>query len=313
LTPFLSVKNSRYRLSFQWKGHVDRNTNDFFNINYSQDGQIWDSADFRDGVNPTFVSDYTDELTFAAEALSSFYFGFGLQSDSPGNYDGVYIDDVNLSRQTVSIGSYSYESNGWSGTSMAAPFVSGVAGLIWSVNPSLSFSQVKDIIVSSVDKKPSLSGKTISGGRVNAYAAVSLPAAPSSLSASAVSTSKINLSWQDLSSNETGFSIERKTGTGGSYAVIATVAANVTSYADKGLSPATTYSYRVNAFSVLGNSPHSNEASATTKKASSGGGGGGGCSIGGTRNYQTALADTLVLFMPLVVVWITRRIIQHRS
>ena len=306
MTPISSVKNNRYRLSFQWKGRVDRNTDDYFYMNYSQDGKIWDSADFRDGINPDFVPDFTDELTSAAETFDSFYFGFGLQSDFIGNYDGVYIDDVVFKRQAMSIDGYTYESDGWSGTSMAAPFVSGVAGLIWSVNPSLSYAQVKDIILSSVDKKPSFTGKTISGGRVNAYAAVSLPAVPSDLIASAASTSKINLSWQDLSSNETGFSIERKTGTDGSYSVIATVGANVTSYADKGLSPATTYSYRVNAFSVLGSSPYSNEATSTTKKASSGGGG-GGCSIGGVRNCQTALADTLVLFMPLVIVWFTGR------
>ncbi len=214
--PNPSVKNNRYRLSFQWKGHVDRNTDDYFYMNYSQDGKIWDSADFRDGINPDFVPDFTDELTSAAETFDSFYFGFGLQSDSIGNYDGVYIDDVVFNRQTISIDGYTYESDGWSGTSMAAPFVSGVAGLIWSVNPSLSYAQVKDIILSSVDKKPSFTGKTISGGRVNAYAAVSLPAVPSDLIASAASTSQINLSWQDRSSNETGFSIERKTGTDGS-------------------------------------------------------------------------------------------------
>lgn len=307
MTPISSVRNSRYRLSFQWKGRVDPNTDDYFNMNYSQDGQIWDAADFKDGINPGFMPDYTDELTSAAEMFDSFYFGFGLQSDSAGNYDGVYIDDVVLDRQTIAIDSYTYESSGWSGTSMATPFVSGVAGLIWSVNPALSYAQVKDLILSSVDKKASLAGRTISGGRVNAYAAVSLPAAPSGLTASASSTSQINLSWQDHSSNETGFSIERKTGTDGSYSVIATVGADVTSYLDKGLAPATTYSYHVNAFNVLGSSPYSNETSAATKKASSGGGGGGGCSIGGARNYQTALADTLVLLMPLIIVWITRR------
>ena len=311
MTPISSVKNNRYRLAFQWKGHVDQNTNDFFYMNYSQDGKTWDFADYRDGFYTNFISDYTDEITSAAEMFDSFYFGFGLKSDSVGNYDGVYIDDVVFSRQAISIGSYTYESDGWSGTSMAAPFVSGVAGLIWSVNPSLSYAQVKGVILSSVDKKLSFSGKTISGGRVNAYAAVSLmlPTAPSGLTASTASTSQINLSWHDDSSNETGFSIERKTGTDGSYAVIAEVGANVTSYPDKGLSPATTYSYRVNAFNALGSSSYSNEASAKTKKASSGGGG-GGCSIGGAQNYQSASADMLVLFLPLGIMWLLRRTLK---
>lgn len=37
----------------------------------------------------------------------------------------------------------------WDGTSMAAPFVTGVAGLIWSVNEDFSGADVKDIIVST--------------------------------------------------------------------------------------------------------------------------------------------------------------------
>ncbi len=308
MTPISSFKNNLYRLSFHWKGHVDQNTNDFFYMNYSQDGKIWDFADFRDGINPDFVPDFTDELTSAAEMFDSFYFGFGLKSDSVGNYDGAYIDDVVFSRQAISIGSYTYESDGWSGTSMAAPFVSGVAGLVWSANSSFGYAQVKDIILNSVDKKPSLSGKTITGGRVNAFAAVNLItlSAPSNLSASVVSKSRIDLSWQDNASNETGFRIERKKASDASYTVITEAGPNVTSYSDTGLSAGTKYSYRIKAYNSSGESSYSNEASATTKQASSGGGG-GGCSIGGAQNYQTSMADTMVLLLPLMVILFMRR------
>ena len=41
-----------------------------------------------------------------------------------------------------------------------------------------------------------------------------VPIAPSNLTGSVVSSSQINLSWTDNSTNETGFNIERKTGTG---------------------------------------------------------------------------------------------------
>jgi subtilisin family serine protease len=278
-------------------------------MNYSQDGKNWDWVDYRDGSHPIFVSDYTDEITSAADMLDSFYFGFGLRTDSVGNYDGVYIDDVVLSRQPIVVNSYTYESAGWSGTSMAAPFVSGVAGLVWSVNSSLGYAQVKDIILNSVDKKPSLSGKTSTGGRVNASAAVNLVilSAPSNLSASAISKSRIDLSWQDNASNETGFKIERKKASDTSYIVIAEAGSNTTSYSDTGLSAGTTYSYRIKAYNSSGESSYSNEASAATKQASSGGGGGGGCTIGGAQNYQTAMADMIVLLMPLIVILFVRR------
>lgn len=95
------------------------------------------------------------------------------------------------------------------------------------------------------------------------------PTAPSGLAASAVSSSQINLSWTDNSSNEDGFRIERATG-GGAFSEIATVGAGVTSYANTGLAASTAYSYRVRAYNAGGNSAYSNTASATTQ---SGGGG----------------------------------------
>ena len=108
--------------------------------------------------------------------------------------------------------------------------------------------------------------------------ATTCPAAPSGLSATTTSSSAIDLSWTDNSSDETRFKIERKTGSGGTYAQITTVSADVTSYSSAGLTASTTYYYRVRAYNSNGNSSYSGEASATTS-AASGGGGGGGCFI----------------------------------
>ena len=44
-----------------------------------------------------------------------------------------------------------------------------------------------------------------------------VPATPYGLTATAASSSQINLAWTDISANESGFKIERKTGSGGSY------------------------------------------------------------------------------------------------
>jgi fibronectin type 3 domain-containing protein len=91
------------------------------------------------------------------------------------------------------------------------------------------------------------------------------PAAPSGLTASVVSSTQITLAWQDNSTNETGYKIERCTNQGcTSFAQIAQVGANVTAYSNTGLTGGTSYSYRVRATNATGDSGYSNVASATT-------------------------------------------------
>lgn len=91
-----------------------------------------------------------------------------------------------------------------------------------------------------------------------------IPAAPSNLTGVVASTTQINLSWTDNASDETGFKIERKTGTG-SYTIIGTVNADVVTYNDSGLTPNTAYTYRVYSFNATGNSAtNSNEVTLTT-------------------------------------------------
>ena len=59
------------------------------------------------------------------------------------------------------------------GTSFAAPFVTGVAALIYSICPDFTASEVKTAILNSVDKIADLTGNCVTGGKLNAYAAVS--------------------------------------------------------------------------------------------------------------------------------------------
>lgn len=61
----------------------------------------------------------------------------------------------------------------WSGTSMATPHVSGAVALLWSLRPGATHLQIKKKILSSVDPVASLAGKTVTGGRLNLYRAVS--------------------------------------------------------------------------------------------------------------------------------------------
>ena len=99
------------------------------------------------------------------------------------------------------------------------------------------------------------------------------PAAPTTLAATAVGTSQINLSWTDNATTEDGFRIERCAGAGCTgFAEIATVGANVVSYQNTGLTASTSYSYRVRAFNAGGTSSYTNTATATTSTTPPSGG-----------------------------------------
>jgi len=89
------------------------------------------------------------------------------------------------------------------------------------------------------------------------------PTAPTSLSATAISVSGIDLSWADTSGIESGFYIERGL-TAGSLMTIATNAPNATSFSDSGLTHTMEYFYRVTAFNIIGSSTNNPTDSATT-------------------------------------------------
>ena len=93
----------------------------------------------------------------------------------------------------------------------------------------------------------------------------SVPEAPSDLTATVTSESRIELTWEDNSYNETGFKIERKK-SGGSYTRIDTVDEDTTSLTDTGLTADTRYYYRVSAYNSTGDSPYSRETSVTTSQ-----------------------------------------------
>ena len=93
------------------------------------------------------------------------------------------------------------------------------------------------------------------------------PNSPTSLAATSVSTSQINLSWNDPSTNETGFRIRRRTSPTGIWTVVGTVGQNVTSFQNNGLTPGQIYYYVVTTYNPTGESAFSNLASATTAAA----------------------------------------------
>lgn len=91
-----------------------------------------------------------------------------------------------------------------------------------------------------------------------------LPTAPSALTLTVNSLSSISLRWNDNSTNEVDFHIERSNNANNGFNEIALVAAGTTSYRNDGLTPGTRYFYRVRASNATGNSAYSNTADAST-------------------------------------------------
>jgi len=93
------------------------------------------------------------------------------------------------------------------------------------------------------------------------------PNQPTNLGATALSSTEIKLTWQDKSTNETGFKIERKADASDTWKEIARLGANITTFTNNFLYSNTTYHYRVKAYNAAGDSNYSNEASTTTSKS----------------------------------------------
>lgn len=109
-----------------------------------------------------------------------------------------------------------------------------------------------------------ITGTTASGTENPEFA----PADPSSLTATAFSSSRIDLTWTDNSDNETEFLIEQSATGSGGWSTVTTTAANATSYSHTGLIGGTAYYYRISAVNAAGASGYAT-AHATTAAAGS--------------------------------------------
>ncbi len=142
---------------------------DFLSVEISEDGSdyepIYTVTGFSAGIEQV-------NLWGNDEPPGTIYLRFLLDTDESINYEGVFIDNISLTGIEWDFSGHPYGFK--SGTSMAAPVVAGVAGLVWSRKPDLSAAQVKEIVLDTADPLENLAGKVRSGGRVNAAAAVSL-------------------------------------------------------------------------------------------------------------------------------------------
>lgn len=93
----------------------------------------------------------------------------------------------------------------------------------------------------------------------------SAPIAPTGIAASVVSHNKLKVTWNNNMTNETGFEVYRATSLNGTYTIVATTGANVTSYTDSSLSANTSYWYKLKAINTFGSSALTSAVTAKTQ------------------------------------------------
>ncbi len=118
---------------------------------------------------PSYPASFTSSNIISVSAVNS----AGHLAQNFSNYGATSVD---ISAPGVEILS-TFPGGGFAvltGTSMATPHVAGLAAMLLSVQPNLSASQIRHIIMETGVPEATLSGKSVSGAVVNAIAALNL-------------------------------------------------------------------------------------------------------------------------------------------
>ena len=120
----------------------------------------------NDDVSPVYPACFTSKNIISVAATD--------ENDELASFSDYGLNSVDVAAPGTSIFStlpgshYGY----MQGTSMAVPYVTGLAGLIKSLRPDLTALQIKYTILNNVDHISSLAGKVLTGGRINALKAL---------------------------------------------------------------------------------------------------------------------------------------------
>jgi len=134
-----------------------------------------DSTGFDNDANPemaNYPSSYPEENIIAVAATTA--------SDQMAVFSNYGAASVDLGAPGVNIYSTAMgnQYDSMTGTSASAPHVTGSAALVWALNPTLTYDQVKRLLLETTDANETLQGRTLTGGRLNvAKAVMASPAA----------------------------------------------------------------------------------------------------------------------------------------
>jgi len=120
-----------------------------------------------------FSGDITGHRTYRSAAMDKKVGRLRIWFTSDASWQGYFgLMDADVTGLYANSAAASSAFKNSSGTSFSAPIVTGVAAMLMSQNPSLTHLQVKDIILQTARKVSALNGKVVSGGVVDAAAAL---------------------------------------------------------------------------------------------------------------------------------------------
>ena len=167
LSPRINLSDS-YGTMVSFTG-VSNLADDYAWLESSSDGFNWETAYVfpKSGGSSSLKADLADY------DFSSLYLRFRIKTNSYNQSNGVLIKDLKVTSVDV-LDEQNPSYTITQGTSFSAPIVSGVAAMVWMHRPELTAAEVKAVILDSARKLPSLTGKVVTGGMVDAEAALKL-------------------------------------------------------------------------------------------------------------------------------------------